>query len=186
MVNKVKISKNNNNNSCLVQAISIQKKDEILYVPSPFGKETMHFESIEDAIDSIKRCGYDFCIVDSNRIEDKDSQKINNPSIDYDEIIDVLISNLGHENLEIRNSAISSLSKFGIVISDKLCEILQNEKYWLAQQSIIKCIEKIIANDKNSISVFLSSLINISKSDNTMVKSAALKAIEKICDYKNE
>ena len=184
MANKVKISKNSEGGACLVQAISIKKGEELLYVPSPFGNESMVFDNVEEAIKRIEQCGYEYYFSDkqSGKMQPKNAEN----KIDYDEIIDVLIKNLGHENLEIRNSAINALSKFGIDIADKLSEILQYEKRWLAQQSIVKCIEKIISNDKKTISVFLPQLIKISESDNTLVKSAALKAIEKICDYRNE
>ena len=181
MANKVKISKNTDNDTYLVQAISIPKGDERLFVPSPYGLETMIFNTLEEAIAHIEKYGYGYSIAKTLPA----ATAIDSDSIEYDKIIDVLVKNLGHENLEIRNTAINSLAKFNSEIADKLIDILKTEKNWLVQQSIMKCIEKIIDNDHNSASLFIPSLIEISNSENTFVKSAALKAIEKICELKN-
>lgn len=191
MSNKVKILKKVNNNvvSYIVQAIHIKKGEETLAIPSPFGVESMVFSELEEAINQIKQCGYDYYVIqkETNDVLVKDSieESLGN-EIDYNRIADVFIKNLGHENIEIRNSAINSLANFGIDIAEKLIDILRSKQSWLIQQATIKCIEKIIVADKKSAGVFLSPLIEISETENTMVKSAALKALEKICEYRKE
>ncbi|MBR1460971.1 HEAT repeat domain-containing protein [bacterium] len=184
MANKIKIFKNIDN-TYVVQAISIKKGNDKFFVPSPFGKETMIFSTLEDAITQINKCGYGYSITETEITTDEKINNDNTDNIEYDKIVEVLIQNLGHENLEIRNTAINSLAKFNFEIADRLVEMLETDNHWLVQQSIVKCIERIIENNKNLVSVFVPSLIKISNSDNTMVKSAALKAIEKICDLKN-
>ena len=190
MTSKVKILKKTNGESIsyVVQAISIKKGEETLFIPSPFGHESMVFSDLAEAEQQIKQCGYEYYIVQKETLDTqvKTVNSTQNKTIDYDRIADVFIKNLGHENMEIRNSAINSLSKFGIEIAPKLIDILRNEKSWLVQQSTIKCIEKIIAEDKNTVAEFLTPLVEISETDNTLVKSAALKALEKICDYRKE
>lgn len=190
MTEKVKILEQTVNNKKLyaVQAVLIHKNNSVLLIPSPFGTEVMTFDDLDNAINQIEQLGYEYLIVKNEPKNIKYNHKNNykNNEINYEKIADVFIKNLGHENLEIRNSAINSLSKLGDDIFYKLVEIINTERNWLVLQSVIKCIEKIVAKNKNSASFFLEHLIKISETDNTMVRSAALKALEKICDYKAE
>lgn len=186
MSNKVKIHvlKEGLSESYVVQAISIKKGDAVLRVPSPFGAETMTFASIQEAIESIQNVGYDYSICKSSMT--KETNKPVSQNIDYEKIIDVFIKNLGNENLDIRTSSINALAKFGVSISDKLILVLSENQSWLVQQSVIKCIEKIIAADSTATPIFLDTLIQASETENTLLKSAVLKALEKICESKAE
>ena len=108
MTNKVKIFKSKDG-TYVVQAISLQKGDGHLFVPSPFGTETMVFNTLEEAISQIEKSGYEYYLTNDTAI----NGSTNTNKIDYDKIVDVLIKNLSHENLEIRTTAINSISKFG-------------------------------------------------------------------------
>lgn len=192
MYNKVKINQIDKNH-CIVQAISIKKNNENFLIPSPFGIETIQYGSIEEAIFAVKKAGYEYCIskaVDGNDDDNKFKLKLEQDqvlnAINYDKIIDVFIKNLGHENLDIRNSAIKSLSKFGLYVSERLVSLVKNDNSWLIKQSAIKCMENILIADKNAAEVFTNVLIEVSNSENTLVKGAALKALEQICDNRFE
>ena len=186
MSNKVNIHilKEGHTESYVVQAISMKKGEEVLKIPSPFGSETMTFNSLPEAIDAIKNVGYDYSVCKSSMSSSQTN--LCNQNIDYDKIADVFIKNLGNENLEIRTSSINALAKFGVSISDKLNSILSENRSWLVQQSVIKCIEKIISSDSSTTPIFLDSLIQASETENTLLKSAALKALERICELKPE
>ena len=182
MYNKVKICQQPSG-SCIVQAIIIRKNKCDLLIPSPFGLETMDFANLDEAIAAIKRVGYDYYVSKSNETTaPKAVATGEGVPINYDGIIEVFIKNLGHQNLEIRNSAIKSLSKFGLYIAERLKTLTLDDKNWLVRESAIKCMENIINADKNAGGVFQDILIEISDTENTMVKRAALKALEKICD----
>lgn len=186
MSNKIKIfeKKDGTNKIYVVQAFSIKKGNEKLKVPSPFGTETIAFESLDSAISAIKNIGYDYIVCNQNNIQDKEGSPC--PDIDYEKIAEVFIKNLGNENLEIRTSSINALAKFGISISDKLIKILSENQNWLVQQSVIKCIEKIIVTDNNAVPLFLDTLITLSETDNNLLKSAVLKTLEQICELKTK
>jgi len=182
MSKKIIIKYNSKENCYYVQSITINKNGESVYIPSPYGTESMFFSSLEEAKIAIENLGFEYIIDEVHPIIASEKQEVVEQSdIDYDKIIDVFIKNLGHENIEIRTSAINSLSKFGLKISEKLIKSLENEN-WLIQQSVIKCIEQIIARDSVGAAVFTDILIKVSDSENTMVKSAALKALEKVCE----
>ena len=182
MSKKIRIKYNPKENCYYVQAITINKNGETAYIPSPYGTESMSFENLEEAKEAILKLGFEY-IIDNIGLELPTEKQnfIEQSDINYDKIIDVFIKNLGHENLEIRTSAINSLAKFGLKISEKLIKTLENEN-WLIQQSVIKCIEQIIVKDKVGAAIFTDILIKVSDSENTMVKSAALKALEKVCE----
>lgn len=186
MNNKVKIQvkKDSTSSSYLVQSISIKKGADILRVPSPFGVETMIFDDLDSAISAIKNVGYDYIICGSKPSNTDTASSSSN--IDYGKIADVFIKNLGNENLEIRTSSINALAKFGASIADKLIKILSEDNNWLVQQSAIKCIEKIIIADSQTTPLFLDTLIELSDTENNLLKSAVLKALEQICALKPE
>ena len=182
MSKKIRIKYNSKENCYYAQAITINKNGSTLYIPSPFGTESMFFDNLDMAKEAIINLGYEYVIDEEQALPAEIKQEtIEQHDINYDKIIDVFIKNLGHENLEIRTSAINSLAKFGLKISKKLIATLENEN-WLIQQSAIKCIEQIIAKDKVGATVFTDTLIKISDSENTMIRSAALKALEKVCE----
>ena len=167
----------------VVQAMAINKGEERILIPSQFGTETIVYETLEEAKQAIEQIGAGYKIYHSSSSINK---RPSSNKIDYEKIADVFIDNLGNENLDIRNSAINALAKFGVSISDKLINILSTSNKWLVQQSVIQCIEKIIISDRDSAPVFIHSIIEISASSNTMVKRAALKTLEKICDLMAE
>lgn len=181
MNKKIRIRFNPKDNNYYVQAITINKNGELIYIPSPYGSESKIYSNLDVAKSDIVNLGFDYIIEEKLSPVVINQEAIEQQDINYDKIIDVFIKNLGHDSLEIRTSAINSLSKFGLKISHKLIESLENDN-WLIQQSVIKCIEQIISRDNDAACVFTDVLIKASESDNTMVKSAALKALEKVCE----
>ena len=181
MNKKIRIKFNSKDNNYYVQAITINKNGETVYIPSPYGSETKIYQDLDVAKADIVNLGFDYIIEETSVQVETTPVFIEKKDIDYDKIIDVFIKNLGHENLDIRTSAINSLAKFGLKISEKLIRALENDN-WLIQQSVIKCIEQIISREKIGAGVFTEILIKVSESNNTMVKTAALKALEKVCE----
>ena len=167
-----------------VQSIIIQNGSAPLRIPSPFGSDSMFFYNLDSAVNAVKNAGFDYVLCKTQYEPANSAPEKTN--INYGKIIDVFIKNLGNENLEIRTSSINALAKFGTAISEILIATLNENKNWLVQQSVVKCIEKIISKDSSSTPIFLDSLIKISETDNTMLKSSVLKALEKICDNKPE
>lgn len=181
MSKKIRIKYSSKENCYYVQAITINKNGESVYIPSPYGTESMFFNNLDEAKNAITKFGFEYIMDEPPVVIETSTEVIDQQEINYDRIIDVFIKNLGHESLEIRTSAINSLAKFGIKISSKLIDALENDN-WLIQQSVIKCIEQIIARDSLGAGVFTEILIKASESENTLVKSAALKALEKVCE----
>lgn len=189
----------------IVPAMSFTQVDgRIRTFPHPEGRETLTFQSYEDAVKSISLAGYDSIspqvtayskpnitenelVVNSliELLKDRNNDVVASAALALGEIGDdksvmPLVEILGVDDMNIRRNAIESLAKIGNPAIPVLIKALEDQN-WVTRNSAAIALGEMSNFDMINLKTVIKPLISRLNDNQPIVKCSATVALGKIC-----
>lgn len=210
----IAIKKENKNGKEIytVNAIPLKNKNKSIVqkIPHPLGTDVLHYETLEEAKESVSRAGFSYILPDGQKGSSIPTVK-NNTGYDYSEIVLNSIRNkIESPNATVSAAAILALGEFPTeetfeILFNKIGEdndlirknaisgicrygnILQDKiilalksQNWVTRNSALTCILNLAETNNIELEKFLIPLTEITNDSNSIVQTNALITLSKV------